>query len=364
MIEAPTDSYDERTCIMSTLTSLKTLMVTFDTAMDSLLESTNDLDKRLTSLHERTQKRKEILIPRENSQDRTGIVLMAPSTYPSNPNKERYDTISSRKIKLDCQQRQLEEQERAIPLQVKNSMISDSWLDRASAFEERQACFEALATNVMPSLTSSFSTSQEEEWKLSIASTGLLVNHHNQSIIHYNEQELQEQDVYSTTSASTTRTTATARERWNYHKYKKQQQLQMTKKHHQNQRQQPLPNDKSSSFRQEAMKGSLPYLCDVLHDAYSSIEEEQNPPRHIVKLFQQKQQQQKLASTQSAQSRSTENKISSEESDNHDDEKVFESTATVSIPSIPTSGNQDFKLPVLIDKHCNGHVSLPENLPL
>ena len=336
MIATPTDSYDRRTCIVSTLNSLEQLSRSFDTAMDSLLISTEQLELRLESMKQRTM---NLSFEHVNK-------IEAPSVYPIMDDSTSDYTSHSRKVRAACQ-----EQIISNPpfVDVKDeSTVSDLWLDRASAFEERQACRQALESLVMPSILS-LSPTKAEDWKeVSTIST----NNHDRNGSVQRESQQPDLDMMSTTSTISARTTATAR--WNYHKYKKQTREQGTKN--------------SSKFRQEAMKGSLPYLCDVLHDAYSSKRFEPQP-NNILQYYQlqhesQQQQPPKNDDTDNQnekemkiEEQSTPVRATSKNVDVSDDEKEQENS------KIDLNQSTELILPKLVDIDRKGHVPLPNNLP-
>merc|ERR1719276_108027 len=99
-----------------------------------------------------------------------------------------------------------------------DSTVSDLWLDRASAFEERQACRQSLESLVMPSILS-LSPTKAEDWKeVSAISTTTTNNsdndNHGDGIIKRESSHQSvspDLDIMSTTSTISARTTATAR---------------------------------------------------------------------------------------------------------------------------------------------------------
>ena len=362
MIATPTDSYDRRTCIVTTLNSLEQLSRTFDTAMDSLLVSTEQLEVRLESMKQRTMKLSFEHVKK----------IEAPCTYPifQDDTVNHHCVSHSRTVRAACREKSSSNNNSPFVEVKEESTVSDLWLDRASAFEERQACRQALESLVMPSILS-LSPTKAEDWKdvsaISTTNNSDNDNHVDGIMKRESSQSVSpDLDIMSTTSTISARTTATAR--WNYQKYKKQTKDQGTKN--------------SSKFRQEAMKGSLPYLCDVLHDAYSSKRFFEPQPNNILQYHQlQHESQQTLYTTttnnnndtdsqnniiqqkemkvdeQSTPLRATSKKINV--SDDNDDENEKKANN----PKIDLNQSTELILPKLVDIDRKGHVPLPADLP-
>ena len=192
-IPIPTDSYDNATCDLATLTAIKTLVTCFDSTMDSLQESINKVSHRLDILSERTiiiqqrlkARKKKQRINNDRHKSINDDINISTVTFPamyehatqlqslqnilyrqssalSRAKQKSHDAVKSLlleelsknescavAIESNKTEKGNKEQKETT---TSHAAPSDEWLDRPSAFEERSNCTMALNSDTVPPL--------------------------------------------------------------------------------------------------------------------------------------------------------------------------------------------------------------------
>lgn len=162
LIPAPTDSYDHDSSTRANLASMTALMSAFDASMDSLNDAIDDEMKRLDAI----QSRSIIVDPvKKNGTSTTTTTTITKITCPSTleqaldddanhadpssflSNAYKAHQIASAKI-LSI----LKQEAHTMETTPNQPLPSDEWLDRASAFQLKQVCSSAKEKNRVPPL--------------------------------------------------------------------------------------------------------------------------------------------------------------------------------------------------------------------
>lgn len=172
LIPAPTDSYDHDSSTRANLASITALMSAFDASMDSLNDAIEDEMKRLDSIQSRSKIGDPVkTAERDIDMSTSGTIstststtitkITCPSTLeqaldddanhadPSSflSNAYKAHQIASAKI-LSI----LKQEAQTMETTPNQPLPSDEWLDRASAFQLKQVCSSAKDKNRVPAL--------------------------------------------------------------------------------------------------------------------------------------------------------------------------------------------------------------------
>jgi len=273
-IPCPGEDYDAPHTTVASLASLRAMAESYDSIMDSIMNSTNDRMNKLESISRRAERCRTLAEYMKKIGDYGGAVTVsAPSSYEraiTGGNKKKHDNkddgdISATKDLNDALSSLTSETISAIDQArlVSNASVlnalrhdsmkddglarpSDLWLDRASGFDEHRACRNAERANSVPLLgrvyyryRGDYYTMDDDEAAANAAGAATTKNSTGApdgSVVggsrrdHKKEQgphirRMENHDLHKTTFSGAT-------------------------------------------SRQQAASGSTPYLCEVLHDAY------------------------------------------------------------------------------------------------
>jgi len=146
----PSEDYDRHHSMIIALSSLECLLVSFDAIMDSLDSSTEKLSKRVDKLYDRCDR-----IRNHISKNKSHVTLtFSPESVP-NKSDEIGRKSSNSFLREACDQSNAAIQECIIRDRDKvdyssKASISDAWLDRGDAFEEEVLCRNSLSNYTIP----------------------------------------------------------------------------------------------------------------------------------------------------------------------------------------------------------------------
>jgi len=163
-IPAPTDSYDHENSTKANMTSIRAMIAVFDASMDSLhatidhhIDRLDDISKRASDCQKQWKSLCDESGGDKDHNSNSVITITCPSAYEDviDESKDLQSDLLSALSKAreganSAIRAVLREEALAMETTAKPS---DVWLDRASAFDERIACQNALQMNTVPPLT-------------------------------------------------------------------------------------------------------------------------------------------------------------------------------------------------------------------